>query len=196
MLIHCNPMRFALWQCWRLSSLIGVSMCQNKFRPVIILLIWIAWLMFGFSFFLPATNVLGTLSGWDAFIASFAVIGSQPLVVLAEPRVLICLAFPFCNMAMLLSPLFAYPSVTRTKEFPVISIILIPSGILPWLLPKSITGELFSGFYLWNLSFFLMSVADIASVGLSQTDTWTASSSTASAVHTQSPPLRSGPPCR
>ena len=177
-------------------------MTHNELRPVTILLIWVAWLMFAFSFFLPATNVLerggtppGTpLRGWGAFIAGFVVIGSQPLVALAEPRVLICLAFPFCNMAMLLSPLFAYPH--RRKGFPVISIVLIPSGILPWLLPKTITGELFSGFYQWNLSFFLMSVADIASVGLGQTDKWTASTSAANTVHTQSPLLRSGPPCR
>jgi hypothetical protein len=125
-----------------------------------------AWIMFFASFFLPATNVVekggtppGTpLLGWDAFCRSLLLLPALPLVLIAEPRALLFLTFPFINAAMLVIPLVAL----RDPELaPLCGATLAPPGIVPWLLPKMLTGDLFIGFYLWNLSFFAMAVGCI-----------------------------------
>lgn len=71
-----------------------------------------AWLLFVISFFLPATNVVevggtvpGTpLTGWQAFTSSVGVLAGQPLIIIAEPRTLLFLTFPFINLTMLFAP--------------------------------------------------------------------------------------------
>jgi len=125
-----------------------------------------AWLMFVVSFFLPATNVLEmggtppgtTLTGWQAFTSSILVLAAQPLVVIAEPRVLLFLAFPFINLAMLFAP----PIVMKWEDSWLLSGPLLLCGVMPWMLPKSVTGDLFVGFYLWDFAFFLMAIGCIA----------------------------------
>jgi hypothetical protein len=120
-----------------------------------------AWLMFFTSFFLPATNVVerggtppGTpLPGWDAFFSSLTVLAAQPFIVIAEPRALLLLAFPFINAAMIVIPLVA---LREPELAPWYGSVLVPLGLIPWLLPKTLTGDLFIGFYLWNVSFFAM----------------------------------------
>jgi hypothetical protein len=131
-----------------------------------VVLIFAAWMMFFASFFLPATNVLanedtwpGTpLTGWDAFVSPFLLIAAQPSIVIAEPRVLLFLAFPFINAAMIALPLVA---VRDPELAPWYGATLFALGIVPWLLPKILTGDLFVGFYLWNLSFFAMAAGCI-----------------------------------
>ena len=120
-----------------------------------------AWLMFIGSFFLPATNVValagtkpGTpLTGGQSLAAALEVIAVQPLLVLIEPSTLLFLAFPFINLAMLVAPLVAM----SREGSALLSLLLILSGVLPWMLPKEITGDLFVGFYLWDASFLVMS---------------------------------------
>jgi hypothetical protein len=122
----------------------------------------VAWLMFVASFFLPATNVVGRpgtrpgtpLSGWDAFYSSLMILGAHPIIVIAEPRSLLFLTFPLINLAMILIPLFA---LGDPEHAPVFGAPLAPLGLIPLLLPKTLTGDVFVGFYLWISSFFAMS---------------------------------------
>jgi hypothetical protein len=124
-----------------------------------------AWLMFIVSFFLPATNVLamsstppGTpLTGWQAFTSSLAVLAAQPLIIIAEPRTLLFLAFPFINLGMLVAPVVTL----AWDDSWVVSGLFLLAGLLPWVFPKSVTGDLFVGFYLWDFSFFMMAMGCI-----------------------------------
>jgi hypothetical protein len=119
-----------------------------------------AWLTFIMSFFLPATNVVempdtapGTpLTGWQAFTGSLEILAAQPLIIIAEPRTLLFLAFPFVNLAMLLAPIVV---LTWDRSW-LLGWFFLLCGLFPWVFPKSITGDLFVGFYLWDLSFFAM----------------------------------------
>jgi hypothetical protein len=136
-------------------------------------IVTVAWLMFFISFFLPATNRLEMggapphtpLTGWQAFTSSLFVLGALPLIVLVEPLTLLFLAFPFINLAMLLSPLVAL----SWQRAAVLSFLLIPCGALPWVFPKDVTGDFFIGFYIWDASFFVMAAGCIlASIQRSQ----------------------------
>ena len=49
------------------------------------------------------------------------------------------------------------------------SVLFLVFGILPWIFPKTVTGDLFLGFYLWDFSFFAMVAGCIlAGVGRKQ----------------------------
>jgi hypothetical protein len=134
-----------------------------------------AWLMFMMSFFLPATDIVemdntppGTaLTGWQAFTTSLAVFG-QPLtflLILKMPRMLLLLAFPFINLMMLLAPVAAL----AWEEAWILSGWFMLCGFVPWLLPKAIAGNLFAGFYFWDVSFFVMSAGCVlASIACKQ----------------------------
>jgi hypothetical protein len=125
-----------------------------------------AWLAFCVSFGLPATNVLskggtepGTpLLGWDAFLTSVLIIPAQPLLVLADPQVLLFLAFPVLNFAMAGMPWFVLSHPEKARSYGAALILL---GLVPWTLPKRLTGDLFLGFYVWNLSCFAMAAGCI-----------------------------------
>lgn len=127
--------------------------------------VFTAWLTFVVAFFLPATNVVemsgtkpGTpLTGWQAFTSSLEVLAVQPLIVIAEPRTLVFLAFPFVNLAMLLAPVVAL----GWDDSWLVSWLFVLCGVLPWVFPKDVTGELFVGFYLWDASFFAMAIGCI-----------------------------------
>lgn len=135
-------------------------MRMSHHLPAVI--VWGAWLVFIVSFFLPATNVAemggtspGTpLIGWEAFTSSLKVLAAQPLVIIAEPRMLLFLAFPFINFAMLVAPFV----VLAWDDSWLLSGLFLLMGLFPWVFPKSVTGDLFVGFYLWDLSFFAMSI--------------------------------------
>jgi hypothetical protein len=128
--------------------------------PVVVVIT--AWLMFIVSFFLPVTDIVemakappGTpLTGWQAFTASLTVFGHPLtyLLILKEPLLLLLLAFPLFNLLMLLAPLAAF----AWEEAWMLSGWFMLCGFVPWLLPKAITGTLFVGFYVWDLSFFVM----------------------------------------
>ncbi|MGO8925816.1 MAG: hypothetical protein ACLQU3_02810 [Limisphaerales bacterium] len=129
--------------------------------PVVVVVT--AWLMFIVSFFLPATDVVelggtapGTpLTGWQALTTSVDSFG-HPLTflfVLKEPRTLLLLAFPFINLIMLLAPLVV---ALVWEEAWMVSGVFLLFCFVPWLLPKELTGNQFVGFFLWDLSFFLM----------------------------------------
>lgn len=123
----------------------------------------IAWLLFVLSFILPATNVLqvggtppGTpLTGWQAFTASISSGAFFPLMWIAEPRVLLFLIFPIANSLMLLVPIFL-PVLRENSAF--LAVPLLLCAVIPWFLPKTLVGDLFIGFYLWNVSFIAMSL--------------------------------------
>jgi hypothetical protein len=124
-----------------------------------------AWLAFVVSFALPATNVVGIAgeppgkpaTGWQASIASLETLVCEPLLVIVEPRALLFLAFPVINFAMLVAPWF----VLSPDDGAAFGWVFLPVGLLPWILPKNLTGELFLGFYVWDLSFFAMFVGAI-----------------------------------
>lgn len=132
---------------------------QTIFAALVVLT---AWFIFLFSFFLPASNVVsgggaspGTpLTGWETFTSSILLLAGQPLVILAEPKALLFLTFPFINLLMLISPFVALGEHERA---PLLALVLVPFGLLPMALPKILTGDVFIGFYAWVGSFFLMS---------------------------------------
>jgi hypothetical protein len=92
------------------------------------------------------------LTGWQAFTSSLEVLAVQPLIIIAEPRTLLFLAFPFINLAMLFAPV----AVLAWDDSWLLSGLFFLFGILPWFFPKDVTGDLFVGFYLLDLSFFIM----------------------------------------
>jgi hypothetical protein len=134
-----------------------------RYLPAFIVVV--AWLAFVVSFALPATNVVGIAgtppgtpaTGWQAFIASLEALVCEPLLVIVEPRTLLFLAFPFINFAMLVAPWF----VLSSDDGAAFGWAFLPVGFLPWVLPKSLTGELFIGFHVWDLSFFAMFAGSI-----------------------------------
>jgi hypothetical protein len=141
---------------------------KRQFPTAIVL---VAWLMFIVSFFLPASNVLAKaggmpgapLTGWQTFVASQMML-AYPLTFLLihdQPRILLFLLFPFINLVMLLAPVV----VLAWKDSWLISWIFLLFGLFPWIFPKDMTGDLFIGFYLWDLSFLLM-MAGCISVGI------------------------------
>jgi len=94
------------------------------------------------------------LTGWQAFTSSIYVLVGQPLIIIAEPRTLLFLAFPFLNLAMLIAPV-----VLAWDEAWLLSGLFLLLGLLPWVFPKTVTGDLFVGFYCWDCSFFAMCIA-------------------------------------
>jgi len=127
----------------------------------------LAWLMFIASFFLPATDVVemsgtapGTpLTGWQAFTTSLEIFGHPVTLLLIpkEPSLLLLLAFPLINLVMLFSPL---PALAWEEAWMLSGVFLL-FGFVPRLLPRELIGNLFVGFYLWDLSIFMMGVGCI-----------------------------------
>jgi hypothetical protein len=133
----------------------------------------LGWALFVISFFLPATNVVergGTLAGtpligWDAAVTSLALIGAQPLILVIEPKSLIFLFVPLINLLVLVSPAIAL----RAPEGAFwLAVVFVPTGLLLLTMPKILEGEVFVGYYLWCISFFVVSAGCIA-ISLSAT---------------------------
>jgi hypothetical protein len=95
------------------------------------------------------------LIGWDAALSSITLPASQPLILFAEPKFLIFLVYPFINLLMLLSP--TIPLFLPRPAAGLLPLVLIPAALIPLTLPKTMTGDLFIGFYLWISSFLLIS---------------------------------------
>ncbi len=138
-------------------------------------LVWTSWLLFLWSFFLPATNALnypgtppGTpLTGWQAFTSSACAV-LNPIMWIVEPRVLLLLSFPSANLLMIIAPLMF--RILREKSA-IFAILLLPCAGVPWLMPKTLMGDFFVGFYIWNWSFVAMSLGCIlASIAYSADD--------------------------
>ena len=131
------------------------------------LIVMVSWLMFILAFFLPVTNVFGAggtgpgapLTGWQTFTSSLEILGYPPAIFLLieQPRLLVVLLFPFINLAMLLAPVV----VLAWADSWLLSGLFLCSGLLPWALPRDATGNLFVGFYLWDMSFFMMTLGCI-----------------------------------
>src|SRR5437016_1703561 len=125
-------------------------------------IVLVSWLAFLLSFFLPATNILvmpgaapGTpLTGWQAFEGSLSAGAFNFWAWLGDGRVLVFLLFPFTNGMALAAPAFY---TFRQYAFAP-ALILVPAAVIPWLLPHSMLGDLYLGFYLWNVSYVLMSL--------------------------------------
>jgi hypothetical protein len=125
----------------------------------------VAWLIFVASFFLPATNRLqvagappGTpLTGWQALTVSIETAMSVwgLVAVVADPTALVFLVFPIANAAMLLAPLLI---AAWDEHSAALAGLFVPCAIIPWFLPKTLSGDLFIGFYCWDASFLLMSL--------------------------------------
>src|SRR5204863_6482162 len=80
----------------------------------------------------------------------------NPWAWMADPTVSLFLVFPLANAAMLLAPLLIFAFDDRAA---LVASLFLPCAILPWLLPKTLTGDLFIGFYCWNASFVAMSLS-------------------------------------
>lgn len=134
------------------------------------------WLLFVVSFFLPATDVLqraGTpagapLVGWQAARAAWVALAAQPLVFLVEPRALLFLLAPLANLIALLSPLLAIGAPQRAGG---LAIVFLLAALAALSLPKTLTGNLFIGFYVWVGSFALLS-AGCAWIGRNAPRPW------------------------
>lgn len=130
----------------------------------------LAWLLFLLSFFLPATDVVqrsgtppGTpLCGWQACIDPIHCLMLKPLILIAEPRLLLLLLYPILNLVMFVAPLLAR-SMDECAVF--LAPVLIASPFSVWLLPDEFMGELFLGFYCWTLSFVLMGMGCLLRTG-------------------------------
>lgn len=155
-LIQCVPVT----QCTSVVTLIPV------FGKITLGTILTAWLLFIVAFFLPATNVMqvagtspGTpLTGWQAFRASLECLAASPLVWFAEPRSLLLLAFPIGNQLMLIAPWLVF---ANRGQLELLTLAFAFFAILPWFLSKGLTGDLYSGFLIWNAAFVLMSAGCI-----------------------------------
>ncbi len=131
--------------------------CSHRLAQTIVIT---AWLMFLVSFFLPVTNALewhgtppGTpLNGWQASFCAVN-LATEPMILLFEPRMLMFLVVPILNITMLFAPLCIR---AVDEETPILSVLFVVFGGLPWLIPKELTDDVFCGFYVWDAPFFLM----------------------------------------
>lgn len=112
------------------------------------------------SFFLPATNAFempttppGTpLTGWQTCTSWLTFLAVEPLIIIAQPRSIVVLSFPVIDVAMLAAPFV----VLAWDRAWLLSGCFFLFGFLPWLLPTGFLGDMFIGFYLWDVSFFVM----------------------------------------
>jgi hypothetical protein len=106
---------------------------------------------------LSSIEVAGTpagtpVTGWEAFKAIELVF--YPLVWLAQPSLLILFPIIFLgNVVAFSAPLLC---VLFREGSWFMSPALIAGAICGLLLPKAVTGEVFSGYYLWIVSLFLL----------------------------------------
>jgi hypothetical protein len=120
-----------------------------------------AWAVFVVSLFLPTTTVGGTepLTGWEA-CTTWLEVFRDPLflvVMVMQPGLLLLLLLPFVDFAMLFAPL---PALVWEDAW-VLAGVFIPVGLLPCLFKVGAHADIFVGFYLWGLSFFMMGAACI-----------------------------------
>ncbi len=119
--------------------------------------VWIAWLTFVVSFFLPATGSdAAAENGWQTFVASIESLLLIPWNFAAGPCIFLFILFPFFNFAMLLAP---RRLADWNAELAAVGFLI--GGGLPWLISQDVSGKLFVGFYLWDLSFFVMAAGCI-----------------------------------
>lgn len=126
----------------------------------------VAWVCFVVSFFLPATDTLevagtapGTpLTGWQAMIISVQSLGN-PWLIVFRPQILpLFLLWVMGNAGMLVAPIVIF--TLRSKALIFVA-LLVPTACSVWFLPSDMSGNLFSGFYVWETSLVLMSLACI-----------------------------------
>ncbi len=120
-------------------------------------IVWIAWLMFVASFFLPAAGSgAAAENGWQTFVASIESLLLIPWNFAVGSCLLLFLLFPAFNLTMLLAP-------RRLADWnaEIAAVGFLIGGGLPWLIPSDVSGKLFVGFYLWDLSFFVMAAGCI-----------------------------------
>ena len=95
------------------------------------------------------------MTGWQTmcalqlFINPFVLLG----IVVAQPPAVMLLAFPFTNIAALVSPCFLS---TADEIGSYLAFAFILAGILPWFIPPAMLGDRFIGYWLWQGSFFVM----------------------------------------
>lgn len=122
--------------------------------------ILLGWLLFVCSLFLPATNELVTpgrdgLLGWQAALASLSMYSfSGALLTIADPRFVLLWLCPWFNLAMLLAPALIHHNSENARRLTSLFCLGFIGAIgVTWL----IAHDLFIGFYIWSLSFGVMS---------------------------------------
>ena len=134
-----------------------------SYRNIHLGLVILTWGVFLASFAMPATDVLVTqtadaMTGWQACVAAVEIPLAHPVALLAltldNPTTLLLFAVPIVNTILFFSPVFA----ARRPFSWLYSPLLAVAGIMPWLLPGELLGNLFIGFYCWNGSFWVMTL--------------------------------------
>lgn len=85
------------------------------------------------------------------------------IILMANPAIHLFAAFPLMNLTMLFAPCVTFAG----RWSAALALILVPSGLLPLWLPVAIRGDIFVGFFLWNISFFIMSAECILATAAS-----------------------------
>ena len=120
------------------------------------------WLAFCISFMLPVSDYLeatgapvGTpLLGWQACLAAFYM-ATQPVALLVKPRLIFLLIPLFATALALFAPLFAVHAGPLRY---VVAALLVLGTLVSWCFPEY-RGNLFTGFYIWNIALIEMAIA-------------------------------------
>jgi hypothetical protein len=128
-------------------------------RVLAALWVTVAWLAFLASLALPATD---ETNGYEACVWCLVAIPFSPIVlVLGQPGMIVIPACGLGNVVMLVSPWVIFK--LRENAW-LAALILVMSGVPPWLLPVLVGGHfdnLRFGYYLWAASFVLMAVGGL-----------------------------------
>lgn len=127
-------------------------------------IMWLAWLVFMSSFFLPAYDGLeqpgaeaGTpLLGWQAMLDSIVLLVAKFWVVLLEPRFLVFFLAPIGNIIVLLTP---FCVLSHPEESCLLAVPLVATSAMMWILPTEMYQHTLCGFWAWNLSSLTMAIA-------------------------------------
>ncbi len=132
-----------------------------SYRRIHFGLVALTWFVFLMSFVLPWTNVMvghdgKPIPGWRACLYSVAIPLADPVILIAlirsDPASLLVFIVPLANLHMFVSPVFAARRPLSLFFCPALAF----GGIVPWLLPGELVGNMFIGFYCWNGSFWTM----------------------------------------
>ena len=127
-------------------------------------IMWLAWLVFLSSFFLPAYDGLErpgaeagtTMLGWEAMLDSIVLLAAKFWVVLFEPRFLVFFLAPIGNVIVLLTP---FCTQIHPEESWPLAVPLVATSAMMWILPAEMYQHTLCGFWAWNLSSLTMAIA-------------------------------------
>lgn len=138
-------------------------------RVLAALWVTVAWLAFLASLALPVTD---QLKGYQAWGWCFMAVPFSPfLLALRQPGILLLPACALANVVMLVSPWVIFK--LRENAW-LAALILVVSGVPPWLLPVLLGGfgDFRFGYVLWAASFILMAVGGLLIAAVEWAPRW------------------------